>query len=220
MRILYVIPGSGGGFYCQNCLRDNILALGMKDAGHDVAVLPMYLPMFSDGAETQVKQSEVFFGAVNLYLKQRFPVLRKMPRWLSGMLDTRPVLKMAATLSSSTRAGGLEKMTLEMLAGEKGCFAAEHDSLARWIASDKPDIVHLSNALLLGSAGVIKKHAPRIPLLCSLQDEHQWVDSMEGKFPGEIWMAIAAKARLVDLFVSVSGDYARKMQALLDIPGD
>ncbi|MBN1864888.1 MAG: glycosyltransferase family 4 protein [Victivallales bacterium] len=217
MKIAYIIPGSGGGFYCQNCLRDNILASGMKDEGHDVVLVPMYLPMFSDSEECGPRKSQVFFGAVSLYLSHRWPALQRMPSFMRRILDSRPVLDMAAKLSSSTRAAGLENLTLDMLDGAGGSFAAENERLALWLAMEKPDIVHISNALLLGTAEYLKKHLA-VPIVCSLQDEHQWIDSMDKIFSQKIWHAIAQKAKHVDTFIAVSAYYAAKMEKLLNLP--
>ena len=44
MNVLYILPGSGGSFYCQNCLRDAALAGALQGAGHQVTLLPLYLP--------------------------------------------------------------------------------------------------------------------------------------------------------------------------------
>ena len=48
MKIVHIIPGSGGTFYCQNCMRDNELIKALKDNGHDVHMVPMYLPLNVD----------------------------------------------------------------------------------------------------------------------------------------------------------------------------
>ena len=45
MNILFISPGSGDGYFCGNCYRDNLLAQAMHRAGHDVTVVPLYLPL-------------------------------------------------------------------------------------------------------------------------------------------------------------------------------
>ena len=45
MRILKIIPGSGDGFLCENCLRDQALVAELRWAGHDVLLVPLYLPI-------------------------------------------------------------------------------------------------------------------------------------------------------------------------------
>ena len=45
MRIVQITPGSGDNFYCENCLRDVALVRAMRNLGHDVLMVPMYLPL-------------------------------------------------------------------------------------------------------------------------------------------------------------------------------
>ena len=45
MKIVHIVPGSGGTFYCQNCMRDNELIKAFKALGHDIYMVPMYLPL-------------------------------------------------------------------------------------------------------------------------------------------------------------------------------
>ena len=75
----------------------------------------------------------------------------------------------------------------------------------------KPDLVHISNALLLGVAGEIPRVA-QLPIVCSLQDEDTWVDAMDPVWRERCWNIIAEKARDVDLFIAVSKWYAEKSQ--------
>ncbi|MCC8197151.1 MAG: hypothetical protein LIP06_00850 [Tannerellaceae bacterium] len=49
MKILFIIPGSGDAFYCGNCFRDNLQASALRKAGHDVIIMPLYLP-FTDAS--------------------------------------------------------------------------------------------------------------------------------------------------------------------------
>jgi glycosyltransferase involved in cell wall biosynthesis len=217
MKIVYIIPGSGGTFYCQNCLRDNILAEAMRKAGHDVVIIPMYLPMFSD-SETPTANAPVFFGAVNLYFKYRFPWLRKMPAWLLRIFDAPVLLKFAAKRAGSTRAAGLEGMTIDILNGESNIMSDELQKLIEWLAeTEKPDIVHISNALLLGIAKEIKDKL-QIPIVCSLQDEDQWVETMNAPFIEQVWELIAEKTADVDAFIAVSKYYGEQMRKKLNIP--
>lgn len=219
MKIVYIIPGSGGNFYCQNCLRDNILADAMRNAGHEVVIVPMYLPMFSDSGET-TEDAPIFYGAVNLYLKYRYPIFRKLPNWVLRVLDSPLLLNLAARNAGSTRAAGLEGMTLDILNGEAGTLADELQKLVQWLSdAEKPDIVHISNSLLLGIAGEIKNKLD-VPIVCSLQDEHQWVDTMEKPFVDQVWDGMAEKVKDVDIFLAVSRYYGDRMRQKLHITED
>jgi glycosyltransferase involved in cell wall biosynthesis len=209
MKIVHIIPGSGGSFYCGNCLRDSKYFNSLRKSGHDVLKVPMYLPLFqNDMVNGHVP---VFYGAVNLYLKQAYPFFRNAPRWLDNMLNTRPVLRQAAKMAGSTRAVGLEDMTVSMLMGEHGNQSGELEELTKWLEVHfRPDIIHLSNALLLGLAGKLRERLG-IPVVCTLQDEDVWVDVMSAANRERVWRLMGEKARDIDAFVSVSHYFSRLM---------
>ena len=39
MKVLFILPGAGDSFYCGNCFRDNLQALALRKAGHDVVIM-------------------------------------------------------------------------------------------------------------------------------------------------------------------------------------
>lgn len=218
MKIAQIIPGSGGSFYCGNCMRDSKYLKALKDLGHQVIKVPLYLPIFDDARD--LDEVPVFYGAVNLYLKQQFPVFRHMPAFVEHALDSKSVLNMAAKKAGSTRAAGLEQMTISMLLGEEGGQKAELDRLVDWLANEaKPDVVHLSNALLLGLARQIKKRM-NIPVVCSLQDEDVWVDAMPEKYRKEVWDLMSERGKDVDAFISVSDYFAKEIHNRMTIRQD
>ncbi len=180
--------------------------------------VPMYLPLFDDAHD--LDEVPVFYGAVNLYLKQRFPVFRHMPSFVEKAFDSRSVLQLAAHKAGSTRAKGLEEMTLSMLLGEEGLQKAELDKMVDWLANEaKPDVVHLSNALLLGLARSIKQRL-NIPVVCSLQDEDVWVDVMSEKHKREVWDLMSERGKEVDAFISVSDYFAAEIRHKMIIRDD
>ena len=205
MKIIQIIPGSGGSFYCGNCLRDDKYYHAIKKLGHDVLKVPMYLPLFSRNSENN-SHSPVFYGAVSIYLKQTYPAFRHAPEWVDGLLNSGPMLRQAAKMAGSTRARGLEEMTISMLMGEEGEQAAELEKMTRWLEQHfRPDVIHISNALLLGLAGTLKSRLGA-PVVCSLQDEDVWVDVMSPANRNRVWQLMGEKAEGVDSFISVS-DY-------------
>jgi len=219
MKIVHIVPGSGGTFYCQNCLRDEALVRELRNRGHDVILLPMYLPMFRDDPNTTA-DAPVFYGAINLYLAQKFPFLRKSPAWLRQLLDAQPLLRWAAKRSGSTKAAGLEEMTISMLRGEDGNQAEELDALVAWLSKEEQlDAIHLSNALLLGLTRRLKEEVG-VPILCSLQDEDVWVNAMDDDARRTVWATMAEKARNVDAFIAVSDYYGQLMVKQLSIPDE
>lgn len=218
MKIVYVTPGSGGTFYCQNCFRDSGLLKALYELGHDVIKVPMYLPANLDNNE-DVAGTPVFFGAINIYLKEKLPFYRHAPEWLERIFDSEALLQLAAKKSGSTQASGLEEMTISMLLGEKGRQASELDHLINYLRQINPDVVHLSNALLLGLAHRLKKDLGT-GVVCSLQDENEWIDLMDESYQEKIWNIMAERAEDVDFFVTASQYYSEKSQKQLGIIGD
>jgi len=216
MKIAQIIPGSGGSFYCGNCMRDSKYFKAFKDLGHQVIKVPLYLPIFDDAHD--LDEVPVFYGAVNLYLKQQFPMFRHMPAFVEHALDSKSVLNIAARKAGSTRAKGLEEMTISMLLGEDGGQKAELDKLIDWLMNEaKPDVVHLSNALLLGLARQIKTRM-NIPVICSLQDEDVWVDAMDDQFRQKVWDLMSERGKEIDMFISVSDFFAGEIHKRMSIP--
>lgn len=216
MKIAHIIPGSGGSFYCGNCLRDSKYVSALKDLGHQVIKVPLYLPIFDDAHD--LDEVPVFYGAVNLYLKQQFPIFRHMPSFVEHALDSKSVLEMAARKAGSTRAKGLEEMTISMLLGEDGGQKEELERLVDWLADEaKPDVVHLSNALLLGLAHRIKQRM-NVAVVCSLQDEDVWVDAMDDHFRKEVWDLMSERGKDVDIFIPVSNYFSVEIHQRMIIP--
>ncbi|NQV02239.1 MAG: glycosyltransferase family 4 protein, partial [Bacteroidia bacterium] len=218
MKIIQIVPGFGGTFYCGNCLRDNALVQSLREEGHEALTVPMYLPLTLNG-ETCPDEIPVFYGAVNLYLKQNYPWLRNMPGFMERFLNSRIVLSYAAHKAGSTRAEGLEEMTESMLLGSEGNQREELAVLVGFLRKEKPDIVHLSNALLLGMAKQIREEV-KAPVIFSLQDEDVWVDAMRTSYREQIWDLMAQNGKDVDGFIAVSHFYAGVMQQRMKIPDE
>ena len=198
-------------------MRDNELIKSLKALGHEIHMVPMYLPISIDDHE-KTDETPIFYGAINIYFKEIFPFYRHAPMWLEKLLDSRSLLRFAAKKSGSTRASGLEEMTISMLMGEEGHQASELDHLIQFLAGEiKPDVVHLSNALLLGLAHRLKNDLG-IKVICSLQDENEWIDLMSDEYQNKVWDLMAEKAVNVDIFVAASNYYSKMVQDKLKIP--
>jgi glycosyltransferase involved in cell wall biosynthesis len=216
MNIIQIIPGSGGSFYCGNCLRDSKFVDSFKKQGHSVIKVPMYLPLFSD--EHDISDIPVFYGAISIYLKQLYPIFRKAPGWFDRILNSKPLMKMAAGMAGSTNAKGLEEMTVSMLLGEEGAQSKELDKMVDWIAEHcNPDIIHLSNALLLGLARRLKQKL-NVPVVCSLQDEDVWVEVMKPSFKEHVWKLMSERAIDVDAFIAVSDYFSKAAKEWMNLP--
>ena len=191
----------------------------LRKQGVDVVMVPMYLPMFTDG-DPVAEDTPVFFGGINVWLQQQVPFFRKTPRWLDRLLDSGWMLKRAAKMAGATSAADLGPMTLSMINGMEGHQKKEVERLIQWLtAHEKPDAVHISNALLIGLARELKARLG-IPVLCSLQDEDWWLDEINPPFDAACWKAIASRTGDVDRFVAVSSWFADRMSQRLKIPRD
>jgi glycosyltransferase involved in cell wall biosynthesis len=207
MKIVYLITGSGGSFYCGNCYRDMIYLRAIRKVkGIEATAIPLYLPPDETNTESGLDEN-VFFGAISMYLREKVPFLRNMPAFLDKMFDSRPMLKMAASRAGTTRTEGLEEMTLSMIKGENAFPEKELKRLIEYLTKDgKPDIIHLSNALIIGLARQLKKRM-KVKIVCSLLNEDDWLDEMVEPYQSKAWKMIAQEAANVDAFITPSNYY-------------
>lgn len=205
--------------YCGNCLRDNALVAALRKYGHEVLMVPLYLPLTLDETD-QSAGTPVFFSGINVYLDQQSPWFRAAPRWVHRTLAFPGLLKLAARRAGKTRPDTLGPLTLSMLQGEAGNQARELQDLSAWLKSQPPpDVISLSNALLLGMARTLK-HALNRPLVCFLQGEDYFVDSLPEPHRSECWAVLAQRAKDADLFVAPSRYYAKEMLNRLELPAE
>jgi glycosyltransferase involved in cell wall biosynthesis len=177
-----------------------------KVPGITAAAIPLYLPPDSTTIESGL-DSKVFFGAISMYLREKVPMLRKMPAFIDKFLNASPLLKIAARRAGTTRTEGLEKLTLNMIKGDNAFRQEEIDRLVNYLISNgKPDIVHLSNALIIGLAHQLKKRLD-VKIICSLLNEDDWIDEMAEPYRGNAWKLISEEAGNVDAFITPSRYY-------------
>ncbi len=217
MRIVQITPGSGNTFYCENCLRDATLARPLRDLGHDVLMVPMYLPV-EIGDRDYSGGTEIFFGGINVYLQQKTALFRRTPRWLDRLFDSRRLLRWAGRRAGMTSPRDLGETTLSILRAEQGKQAKELDRLIEWLRQrdNRPDIVCLSNVLLAGLAKEIRQRL-HVPVACVLQDEEGFLDSLPLPYAEQAWDLLRQRAAHVDGFIAVSEFYASVMHKRLEI---
>jgi len=214
MRIVHLTPGTGN-FYCGTCMRDNALVAALRAQGHDAVLLPMYLPHFVD-EESVAKKAPLFFGGINVCLQQRAKFFRNSPAWLDRWLDSPALLKLAASRAGMTSARDLGDLTLSILQGEEGRQAKELEKVIAWLArkENRPDVVCLSNVLLIGLARRIRE-ALGVPVVCTLQGEDSFVDALPE--PERCWQVLRERAADVSVFVAVSRYYGGVMTQRLGL---
>lgn len=215
MRIINLTPGTGS-WHCGSCLRDSTLITALRKSGHDAIMVPMYLPLLTEGpAPTQ--GAPLFYGGVNVYLQQKSGIFRRTPRWLDQRLDSPALLRAAGRRSGMTSARDLGALTLSMLKGEEGNQIKELQRLTAWMVLDgKPDAICLSNALLIGLARHLKEIVG-VPVVCTLQGEDTFLDSLTEPYKTDCWRTLRERAADVDAFLPVSHYHADVMAHRMQI---
>jgi len=202
--------------YCGSCLRDNAMATELIARGHDVMLLPVYTPTFTD--EPNVSRDHIVLGGISAYLEQYVPMFRKTPRWLDRLWDSKTVLSLASRRSISTNPKMLGEMTVSVLKGEDGFQRKEIDKFIDWIKDQAPpDVINLPYTLLIGLAESLKD-AFNVPILCTLQGEDLFLDGLHEPYRTEALNLIRNQIPHVDAFLSVSEFYAGFMPGYLGIP--
>jgi glycosyltransferase involved in cell wall biosynthesis len=214
MKIVYLAAGAGG-MYCGSCLHDNTLAAALLALGQDVLLVPTYTPLRTD--EDNVSDSHLFFGGINVYLQQRLSLFRHTPWFFDDLLNRPGVLEWATRGGPSVEAEKLGDLTVSMLAGEHGRQRKEISKLVHWLAHDaRPDIVHLSNAMLIGAAREIRKLGIRV--ISTLSGEDIFLEKLIEPFHGQARAALRERAAEIDLFVAMNRYYADFMADYLAVP--
>ena len=215
MRILQITAGAAG-MYCGSCTRDNALARALIASGHDVTLVPVYTPTRPD--EPNVSRSRVLFGGISVYLQQHSALFRKTPRLLDRLWDSPGVIRAFASRALSTDARMLGDLTCSMLRGEQGVLRKEFEKLVDWIRDEPlPDIIDLSNSLLIALAAPLKRAFGR-PVCCTLQGEELFLDSLVPPYREQALAMIRQQVGAIDRFVAVSEYCARHMAEYLEIP--
>jgi glycosyltransferase involved in cell wall biosynthesis len=207
MKVAFLVTGSGGSFYCSNCYRDMLYFRAVKMVpGMEATAIPLYLPPEKGYIESGF-DTNVFFGAISLYIRGKVHFLGNMPSFLDKILDAPPLLKIAAKQAGTTRTQGLEDITLNMINSHYSSREKEVKRLVNYLVKNgKPDIIHLSNALIIGLARQIKQLID-VKIVCSLQNEDDWLNEMAEPFQSQAWNMIAEESRYVDAFISPSCYY-------------
>jgi len=208
MRIAF-LAGGAAGMYCGSCLHDAALANAMRALGEDFILIPAYTPLRLDD-DTAV-ESRVFFGAIDVYLQEKVPWLRKRGGFLGRILGGPAVLRGLSRLSGGTSPDVLGRLTVSILRGEEGNQRRSLLELSAWLRSEaRPDVIHLSNALFVGFAREIKQ-AVGVPIVAGLQGEDLFLEGLSEPHRTESLRLIEERSADVDRFVAPSAYYAEHM---------
>jgi len=218
MNIVQLTPGAGAMF-CGNCLRDNAFVKTVRAMGHQVLMVPLYLPLTLDEPD-QTGNTPIFFSGISVYLRQKSGLFRYAPSWIDDVFASPRLLRWAAGRAAKTRAADLGDLTLSMLQGELGNQARDLELLLNWLkAQPRPDVVCLSNALLIGMVRALKQELGA-PVVCTLQGEDSFLDGLPEPHRSACWGMLGLRAKEVDLFIAPSHYFANRMRDRLGLSSE
>jgi glycosyltransferase involved in cell wall biosynthesis len=107
-----------------------------------------------------------------------------------------------------------------MLRGEEGFQARELDELIAWLHTQpKPDVICLSNALLVGMARKLKSELGAA-VACMFQGEVDYLDALLPEYRSQCWKLLSERAKDVDLFGAASRYFGDLMSQRLGLTPD
>lgn len=204
MRIAYIATGAAG-MYCGTCLQDNTLATALLARGQDVVLIPTYTPTRTDGEN--VSLPKIFYGAINVYLQEKWPLFRRTPRFLDALLDRPWLLNALTRRAISSDARDLGALTVSVLQGEDGHQKKELERLVAWLRDFRPDVVHLNQAMFAGMARTLRREL-KVPVVCALTGEDLFLEDLPEPYRTAARDEIRRGARDIDAF-TVTSDYYR-----------
>lgn len=215
MRIVFLTPGTGS-YYCGACMRDNALARELHRRGHDVTIVPMYLPLILDDTALEgLGDAGVFFGGINVYLQQKLALFRKVPALVNRWLNATSLLRWAARHSHMTSSRDHGAMTLDMLNVGTSGFRQEWEKLLVWLEQgEKPDLCCLSNALLAGLAPELKERLGA-PVVAFFQGEDSFLDGLPEPYRSQSWSTMGQRLTASNVLIAPSRFYADFMRVRL-----
>ncbi|HWX23154.1 MAG TPA: glycosyltransferase family 4 protein [Candidatus Binatia bacterium] len=218
MRIVQLTPGTGN-FYCGSCLRDNALVRGLRAKGHEVLMVPLYLPLVID-EPAENEDAPIFLSGISVFLEQKIPAFRHTPDWLNRALSSPALLRLAANLAGMTTARELGEAAVSMLQGEQSRQAQEVERLVTWLRSQPaPEVFCLSNSLLSGLTHRLKEEF-HVPIVCTMQGEDSFLDALPEPYRKQSWDLLARRCAEIDQFIAVSQYFGDSMRSRLGLPAE
>jgi glycosyltransferase involved in cell wall biosynthesis len=215
MRIAYIAAGAAG-MYCGSCLHDNTLAKALLARGEEVLLVPTYTPLRTDAQDVSLPR--VFFGGINAYLQQLSPLFRHTPRWFDKIFDHPALLRLASKSGGNIDPAQLGGLTVSMLRGEQGNQRKELEKLADWLVDEvQPEVVHLSNSMLLGMARRIAERCGP-PVICALSGEDIFLEQLRPPYYQQARELLRERAAEVQAFTALNNYYANFMSEYLAVP--
>src|SRR5215510_15125771 len=199
LKIAYLTAGAAG-MICGSCMHDNTLARALIALGHDVQLIPLYTPIRTD--EPDVTSPRIFFGGINMYLQQKLPLFRWLPKWLDRWLDQGWLINWASGRSVKIDPVQVADLTLSILRGTAGFQKKEVERLAEWLSGDlRPDVIVFSNMLTAGCVPEIKRRM-NIPVVVTLQGDDIFLRGLPEPYQSQALSEIRRLADQIDGFIA------------------
>src|SRR5262245_43737239 len=215
LKIVYLTSGAAG-MICGSCLHDNTLARALLAQRHDVRLIPLYTPIRTD--EQDVSAHRIFYGGVNMYLQQKLPLFRSLPKWLDRWLDQPWLINWAAGRSVKIDPQQVADLTLSILRGTAGFQRKEVERLAEWLSGDlHPQVIVFSNILTAGCVPEIKRRM-NVHVVVTLQGDDIFLRGLPQPHQSQALAEIRRLAGQVDGFIANTRFYADAMAEYLSLP--
>ena len=214
MKIVYIASGAAG-MYCGMCLHDNTLAAAMIAEGEDVLLVPTYTPLRTDEPDVS-RLPPMMYGGINVFLQQKSALFRRTPWFLDRLFDSPALLNWVSKFSSSVDASKLGPLTVSMLEGEQGKQSKELRKLVEWLRTERPDVVHLSNAMLVGMARAVRDEVG-VPVVCSLSGEDIFLEKLTPPHYDQARRLLRERGGDVPAYTALNRYYADYMIDYMDL---
>lgn len=179
--------------------------------------MPAYTPVRMEEDDEALASRRIVFGGLNVYLQEQFALARHWPGFLDRLLDHPALLRWVGRWSGSTRPERLGPLCVSMLRGEEGRQRRELGKLIDWLRRDlRPDVVHLSTALLAGMAGPIARQLG-VPVVATLAGEDAFVDRLADPYAEQARAAMGRACQSMAALVALNRSYADFMASYLNL---
>lgn len=215
--IAYVTAG-GAGMFCGSCMRDNALAAELSARDVPITLIPTFTPIRVD--EPDQSDEHVFLGGINVYLDQKLPWFGRMPRPIRRALDHPALLRILSRMALQTRSEDDAQLALSLLQGTAGRQATETVDLVDFLVEEiQPDVVALTNLLIAGFLPELRRRSDAL-ISITLQGDDIFLDTLRPSDAREVVDAMRALVPMVDVFLTFTEDYKKRMGSLFEIPAD
>ncbi len=200
--------------YCGSCLHANALAKSVQQQGHEILMVPFYTPVRTD--DENMSDAHIAYTGVNVFLQQKWAFFRRPFRLLDRLFDSPWLFRLLGRWSDLTDPAKLGPLTVSMLQGEEGAQKKELEKLITWLKSEvKPEVVHLSNVMLVGMARRIRRELD-VPVLCSLTGEDLFLEQLPQPHRRQAREVLQERTRELDGLIALNRYYADFMASYLN----